>query len=128
MAAGWHYRLLGIEFGPVPFESLGTLAAAGDLAHDSEIRQGLDGEWVRASSIAGLFPAASDPPESEDLQDLSDLDFHFVDNTSRKAAVVTGAAPLEPEDPPSGSVAENCSLHELAIKSRAAPKRTRRRT
>jgi hypothetical protein len=75
----WYYKLFGAEFGPVSFDRIFELAGGGSLKPDDEIRQGPEGEWARADSIVGLFP------ELEQVQDLSDIDFQFVENSSRPA-------------------------------------------
>ncbi|MBT4866796.1 MAG: DUF4339 domain-containing protein, partial [Planctomycetaceae bacterium] len=63
MADSWHYKLFGIEFGPVPFDALIQLAQSSSIGPNDEVREGEAGEWVPASSIAGLFSAPQSNPQ-----------------------------------------------------------------
>jgi GYF domain 2 len=58
MAAEWHFRIMGTEFGPVSPSELVEQAADGKIGPDTEVRRG-DGAWVPASRVAGLFDKAS---------------------------------------------------------------------
>lgn len=67
MADQWHYRVDGVQHGPVTSADLKSLAGAGQLkATDLVWKEGLD-QWVAASSVKGLLPvsppsAATPPP------------------------------------------------------------------
>jgi hypothetical protein len=63
MADSWHYKLLGIEFGPVPFDALIQLAQSSSIGPTDEVREGEAGEWVSASSIVGLFSTPQSKPQ-----------------------------------------------------------------
>ena len=70
----WYYKILGEEFGPVPFDGLAGLVRAHNVSPNDEVRDGAEGPWVPANSIVGLFA------EPEELHDLSELDFHFAES------------------------------------------------
>lgn len=83
MANSWFYRSRGQLSGPIDFEELAQLAAGGTLQPADELRRGEQGDWMPAGSIAGLFP------EPEELQDLSDLNFQFVESGHAESAAST---------------------------------------
>jgi uncharacterized protein (AIM24 family) len=58
MAAEWHFRATGGEFGPVSTTDLVQGAVDGRIVPDTEVRKG-DGPWVHASKVAGLFDRAA---------------------------------------------------------------------
>lgn len=60
MADSWHYKLLGMEFGPVPYDGLVQLAQSSSIGPRDEVREGEGGEWMPASSIVGLFPTSQE--------------------------------------------------------------------
>jgi len=65
--AEYYFRSGSNEFGPLTTSQLKKLAASGRLTADDKIRQG-SGEWVRASSLPGLFhdrPRRSDEAINE---------------------------------------------------------------
>jgi GYF domain 2 len=74
MAHSWYYRSREQVSGPLDFAELTQLAASGAIQPSEEVRSGDQGEWMPAGSIVGLFP------EPEDLEDLSDLNFQFVES------------------------------------------------
>jgi len=63
----WYYQLLGEVVGPFSWEQLQEKAVAGDIEPGTLVRQGTEGQWQEASTVAGLFgsqPAAPSPAES----------------------------------------------------------------
>lgn len=63
MANAWHYSIKGNRGGPVEAAELKRLATSGELSPSDFVwKEGLK-EWVAASSVKGLFPAAALPPE-----------------------------------------------------------------
>src|SRR5690242_11947564 len=58
MAAEWHFKSGGTEFGPVSVAELVQHAADGQIVPDTEVKRG-DGPWVPASKVAGLFDRAA---------------------------------------------------------------------
>lgn len=64
MAGDWYWRLNDLEpQGPVPEQTLMDLAARGVVARDCEVRLGLEGRWVSATRVKGLFPGPPPPPK-----------------------------------------------------------------
>jgi hypothetical protein len=64
MVTQWYCRILGDEIqgeerGPVTDEELRSMVASGALAVDDFVRAGVDGDWVRAATVAGLFDSLS---------------------------------------------------------------------
>jgi hypothetical protein len=55
MSAGWYYRIMGEEYGPVSAQQLMATARFGRLTRDDVVRQGIDGDWNRAEMVNGLF-------------------------------------------------------------------------
>lgn len=54
MADQWYYQLFGQEFGPVDFSVVAQKYNGGELGIRDMVRQGANGTWVRASSVASL--------------------------------------------------------------------------
>ncbi|WP_160168250.1 GYF domain-containing protein [Novipirellula maiorica] len=70
MSAQWYYQLMGEELGPFTSKQLKEKAAAGEVAPDSLIRKGPDGDWITAIRVKRLFDApkqssTSPPPVSQ---------------------------------------------------------------
>ena len=59
MAAEWHYRSGGSEFGPVSTPELIKLAADGGIVPETQVRRS-DGPWVPASKVDRLFDRAAE--------------------------------------------------------------------
>ena len=55
MAKNWYIRHKGKVVGPATSAQLKQLAVTGKITPESEVRLGEDGEWVRASSVQGLW-------------------------------------------------------------------------
>jgi hypothetical protein len=85
MAHSWYYRSRGQLSGPIDFAELAQLAAGGALQPGDELRQGEHGDWVPAASVVGLFP------EPEELHDLADLQFQFVESTPARVGAFAGS-------------------------------------
>ena len=67
----WFYRLMGDVIGPVTSKTLKDLAKNGSIDFDTQVRKGIDGDWISAVSIKGLFtepvyqqPVASTSPKT----------------------------------------------------------------
>lgn len=57
MSDGWMYRDFGQDFGPVPYAQLQSLAVAGTISPDCEVRCINETTWKKAGNVAGLeFP------------------------------------------------------------------------
>ncbi len=52
----WFAEVLGQEIGPFPFEELVHLVANEEVGPEDKIRHTIQGEWMVAGDIAGLFP------------------------------------------------------------------------
>lgn len=66
MAVPWYFKLNGQERGPLSGEQLKHLARTGRITTDSLVRRGVQGEWVPAGRVRGLFAssAESSSPDS----------------------------------------------------------------
>ena len=56
MASQWFYEVAGKQVGPVSSAELLALAQRGTVTYDTPVRKGLDGNWVLAKRVRGLFP------------------------------------------------------------------------
>lgn len=80
MADEWYFMAHDDQYGPIPFADLLEMSRSGQLAEDDSVRQGADGEWVSADSIAELLPhlapadsaASNTSPDDSDDSDDSD--------------------------------------------------------
>lgn len=79
MSQNWYYRVLGEEFGPVSFDTVGELAQKGLLSPGDEVRDGEKGPWVAAESIVGLFP------EPEDSDEIAQPDVQLSESSEQPA-------------------------------------------
>jgi hypothetical protein len=59
---GWYCEVMGEQTGPLSSAQLKELAASGFLTPDVAVRKGVEGKWVPASRVKGLFPEASRAP------------------------------------------------------------------
>ena len=103
MADSWHYKLLGIEFGPVPFDALIQLAQSSSIGPTDEVREGEAGEWVSASSIVGLFSTPQSKPQEPSPAVDAGFDAvggwqHVVFLAKFRAGIRTGSAGRIQED------------------------------
>lgn len=58
---GWHYKLMGEEYGPITAKELQEIAESGTISPDTLVRKaGLD-DWVTADRVKGLFTPTSKP-------------------------------------------------------------------
>lgn len=64
MSEQWYCRIRGREQGPFSAQQLQSLAQQGLLAPNHLVRQGMDGSWVSASRIHGLFRGSIATPEA----------------------------------------------------------------
>ena len=58
MRAQWYYKIMGEEFGPVSSSELRGLAQTSQISPDTLVRKGVDGDWIRAERVRGLFEPA----------------------------------------------------------------------
>jgi hypothetical protein len=76
-------RLLGVEMGPMTFEQLASLASAGRLNPQDDVRLGATADWIEAGSIVGLFPGSGSQAAAVDAGAAPNLD---VDDFELKPA------------------------------------------
>ena len=61
MTRNWYYWSGNREVGPLTLQELTHIAAQKRIVAETRVRQGTDGDWVAASTIAGLFPTSNEP-------------------------------------------------------------------
>lgn len=61
MGTEWYYETGGIGFGPLPSSELKRLAQIGKVRPGTRVKKGVEGKWVLAERVKGLF----DAPESD---------------------------------------------------------------
>lgn len=64
MAAEWFYRSSDQKSEPVDSRELRRLAETGIVRPDTLVRKGVDGRWVRAERVRGLFQRSTPAPSS----------------------------------------------------------------
>jgi hypothetical protein len=69
--ADWYYKTDGEEHGPVDAKTLKDFAALGDIVPETPVSKGVDGKWVRAAKVKGLF-APKEPAEPSRKNELTD--------------------------------------------------------
>src|SRR4051812_48107780 len=63
MANEWFYQVMGVTEGPVSPSELRRLAQEGRIDSSTLIRKGVDGDWMYADRVKGLFePGPAQPP------------------------------------------------------------------
>src|SRR5262245_24040840 len=61
MASQWFYKIMGEESGPISARQLLAKAQSGEVGIDDLVRKHVDGHWVRAENVLGLFDTPSLP-------------------------------------------------------------------
>ncbi len=56
----WFYWSGSREIGPLTLQELTQIATRGRIQSDTRVRNGVDGSWMAASSVAGVFPSGKD--------------------------------------------------------------------
>ena len=65
MATDWYYKSdKHKEIGPIPAAHLKSLVSKGQIIPSTNVRKGIDGKWVFASNVKGLFNDPLVPPEN----------------------------------------------------------------
>ena len=59
MSTEWFCNIMGEQWGPMSSQELLAVARRGRLSRDDLVRRGVDGNWVRAELVKGLF---NNPP------------------------------------------------------------------
>jgi len=65
MAAEWYYESRGIGHGPLSASELKRLAQTGKILPDALVKKGVEGKWVRAERVRGLFEPIHQPSRQE---------------------------------------------------------------
>ena len=55
MSTQWFCRIMGDEWGPMSAMELMAVARRGRMTRDDLVRHGVNGDWVRADTVRGLF-------------------------------------------------------------------------
>ena len=79
--SGWHYQLLGEEFGPVSDSALAALLHEGTLGPKDLVRPADSALWVAAE-----LALAGHTDQSAMLTDLSELSFEFEESTTEQSS------------------------------------------
>jgi hypothetical protein len=58
MASEWYCRLMGTELGPFTSKQLLEMARHHQITPDDSVKKGVDGNWVGAHRVKGLFEDA----------------------------------------------------------------------
>lgn len=56
-AVPWYVRIDGQQAGPIPYDTIHSLASRGRLSPTDHVREGHQGNWLRAATLPGLFTA-----------------------------------------------------------------------
>jgi hypothetical protein len=65
----WYCRLTDEVIGPVSWEQLKQKADEGQLAHQTPVREGVEGPWIAASEVPGLLGSPAELAEPSDPQE-----------------------------------------------------------
>jgi GYF domain 2 len=68
MSAQWFCRIMGEEWGPMSAMELCAVARRGRLTRDDVVRNGFDGDWVRAETVCGLFDGLASSVTSSQIR------------------------------------------------------------
>ncbi|MES2792207.1 MAG: GYF domain-containing protein [Planctomycetota bacterium] len=55
MSDQWYYQAFGQEFGPLAEDEVARMLLTGELTADDTVREGTEGSWIKAGSVAGLM-------------------------------------------------------------------------
>jgi len=89
----WFYRVLGKEFGPVPFADLQRRTQDRQIGPDNEVRLGSSGRWLLAERVPHLFDAPG-PEASQWFYTQGGRQFGPVDLDTVKRLVDSGVLPV----------------------------------
>lgn len=62
MTREWYFQVMGQELGPLSGGELKAKVANGQVQPDTLIRKGVEGKWLFAAKIKGLFAVPEEPP------------------------------------------------------------------
>lgn len=58
MSSGWYYTVMGVQIGPLTSEDFRRHAREGKVSPSTYVRRGVEGRWVTADQVRGLFDQA----------------------------------------------------------------------
>jgi hypothetical protein len=96
--ANCYCRLLGVEVGPMNFEQLAALVAAGRLNPQDPVRLDAHAEWIEAGSIVGLFAAQQTMPQAPRNANEPDAELNDLLNSHELELASPGAVPATTSD------------------------------
>ena len=80
MSNDWYVRIGGQEYGPCSGDELRQYASDGKIDAQTEVKKGIDGQWVAAEKVKGLFAESPpSPPKAPDLQPVKPAHLSNVD-------------------------------------------------
>ncbi len=62
MTREWYFQVMGQELGPLSGGELKAKVANGQVQPDTLIRKGVEGKWLFAAKVKGLFAVPDEPP------------------------------------------------------------------
>jgi len=114
MSDRWYYRLMGEKLGPISSSELKQLAESGKVAPDTVVRKGLDGDWVLAEKVRGLFE-----PPSKSLETQPQTAPQSLAPSAQHAPVDEPSEPIEGAKTPESSAARECPSCQARISPKA---------
>ena len=85
----WFYKLLGEEFGPVPFDELSEMRSSGTLSDSDEVREDGSEDWLNLADVlsqASDSVATANDASDTDLPDIDLFQFESASETSARTA------------------------------------------
>jgi GYF domain 2 len=65
MTREWYFQVMGQELGPLSGGELKAKVTSGQVQPDTLVRKGLEGKWLYAAKVKGLFPSPEEQPVEE---------------------------------------------------------------
>ncbi len=111
MAAEWYYRAMDEVRGPFTSAQFRQLAREGVISRLTNVQQGVNGNWVSAQRVNGLFPpsepidsaesvatsdgASGEPLPNEDFSEIVDSLLEYAEKSSPAVAQVASLDSIE---------------------------------
>jgi hypothetical protein len=90
-------RLHDVEIGPLSYEQIAAMAAAGRLTPQDQVRLETKAEWIEAGSIVGLFAADETKSDASAAADEPNLDLNVLLDSKELELAPPGATSV-PDD------------------------------